>query len=92
MSQSPLSKIFFAVIWILLLWFVAWPLAGFFGSIWILLQPFEALWGPIKDVNKFCEGFVTWPRGLGEAIVSGSNVLPKPTAGGSGGFEAIPDI
>ena len=37
-----MDKIAYSIIWILLLFFIAWPIAGFCAGFWIFLQPFEA--------------------------------------------------
>jgi hypothetical protein len=37
-----MDKIVFSFIWILLLLFITWPIAGFCAGFWLFLQPFEA--------------------------------------------------
>jgi hypothetical protein len=87
------KNVLFSIIWILLLIFIAWPVAGFCAAIWIFLQvsdalgdsllivndsspsfvltlicivqPFEALFGFIKQINTFLEKLITWPRECG---------------------------
>ena len=67
-----------AVIWVLLLFFVAWPVAMFASGLWILLQPFETWFKCLQDCNQCLEGFVTWPRTVGQAIASCDANCPKP--------------
>jgi hypothetical protein len=94
------KNVIFSIIWILLLLFIAWPVAGFCAGVWLLLQvsdaltcvadrprclsillshthlclvqPFEALFGFIKQINTFLEKLITWPRecGLGKSTLS----------------------
>lgn len=68
----------FALFWLILLIFVAWPVAFFICGLWIILQPFEAVFGCFADANSCLEDFITWPRKCGEAIVSCSSACPKP--------------
>jgi hypothetical protein len=46
----------FALLWLIVLVFIAWPVAGFASGIWIFLQPFEACFGCIGDCRyvPFC--------------------------------------
>ncbi|KAK7114487.1 hypothetical protein V1264_000542 [Littorina saxatilis] len=39
-----------SIVWLLVLFFFAWPLAGLFAGLYILLLPFSACIAPIKDV------------------------------------------
>ena len=41
-------------------------------------QPFESLIGFIKDVNRFLEKLITWPRECGLAIVNCHERFPAP--------------
>ncbi len=68
----------FSLLWMILLWFLAWPLAFFLSVLWVFLQPFEALFGFVKGANQCLEGFVTWPRKLGKAIVNCDSSCPQP--------------
>ncbi|KAG7357141.1 hypothetical protein IV203_035863 [Nitzschia inconspicua] len=75
MASNPI----FALLWLVLLWFVAWPVAGFCAFVWILLQPFEACFPtPVKSINNFLEKLVTWPRDLGHAIKNCQSSCPSP--------------
>ncbi|KAI2500098.1 hypothetical protein MHU86_14365 [Fragilaria crotonensis] len=75
MANSPL----YAVVWILLLIFIAWPVAGFLAGIWILIQPFESLAPFFKQINDFLEKLITWPRDVGLAIKNCQTTFPAPT-------------
>ena len=44
---------------IIMLFFIAWPIAVFLAPFWILLQPFEAILPLFADINSFLERFVT---------------------------------
>lgn len=68
----------FAILWLALLIFIAWPIAGIAAGIWILLQPFEACFSFIKTIQNFLEKLVTWPRDLGHAIANCSPAFPAP--------------
>jgi hypothetical protein len=54
-SSKAMEKICYSLIWILLLLFVAWPLAGFCAGWWLFFQPFEAFLGVVKEVDNFLE-------------------------------------
>jgi hypothetical protein len=68
----------FALLWLILLFFIAWPVAFFACGLWIILQPFEALFGFIKDANSCIETYITWPRKIGVAIVECQSGCPQP--------------
>jgi len=72
------GNVLYSIVWILLLFFVAWPIATIVSPFWILLMPFEDLLGCISDINGFLERFVKWPRDVGTAIVNCSNNCPQP--------------
>eukprot|EP00934_Nitzschia_sp_Nitz4_P000356 Nitzschia sp. Nitz4//scaffold51_size120721//68107//68512//NITZ4_003734-RA/size120721-snap-gene-0.21-mRNA-1//1//CDS//3329553883//356//frame0 len=74
MAGNPI----YALLWLILLFFIAWPIAGLCCGLWIILQPFEACFPVIKDCNDFLERFVTWPRDCGAAIFSCSTSCPQP--------------
>jgi hypothetical protein len=74
MSSNPC----FALLWLILLFFLAWPVAFFASGLWIFLQPFEACFGFIKDANSCLESYTTWPRKVGDAIMNCSSGCPQP--------------
>ena len=39
-----------AICWLIILFFIAWPLAGFIAGFYILLLPFSVCIPPLKDV------------------------------------------
>lgn len=106
-SKNPI----YALMWLVLLVFLAWPLAGFLTvvrltyssmnavisiclhqpfntvlfilQIWVVLQPFEPLFGFIKDINSTVEKYITWPRECGKAIWNCSNRCPQPQVASS---------
>lgn len=68
----------FAIMWLILLIFLAWPLAFAMGGIWIILQPFESVFRFVRDITSFLERFLTWPRDCGKAIVDCTSSCPQP--------------
>jgi hypothetical protein len=46
----------FALLWLIVLVFIAWPVAGLASGIWIFLQPFEACFGCIGDCRYVQSG------------------------------------
>ncbi|KAL7581546.1 hypothetical protein ACA910_022110 [Epithemia clementina (nom. ined.)] len=68
----------YAVLWILLLIFIAWPVAGICCWFWLLLQAFEGLFPFVKKINHFLEKIITWPRECGNAIATCSSRFPEP--------------
>ena len=133
MANSPL----YAVVWLLLLFFVAWPVAWFLAGVWIFIQvcpcdcalvfrnvkcvhpsvtrrifrritrsstdqkvmswpcidisywltvcrpfdskPFESLSPIFKQINDFLEKLITWPRDVGQAILTCQTTFPAPS-------------
>ncbi|CAJ1966778.1 unnamed protein product [Cylindrotheca closterium] len=67
-----------SVVWIILLCFFVWPLAACAGLLWLFLQPFEACFDVVGQLNRFLEKIVTWPREFGHAIASGTESCPQP--------------
>jgi len=72
------GNICYSLVWLILLVFLAWPIAMLISPIWIILLPFEAFCGIIADLNGFLERFVTWPRDLGSAIINCQTTCPQP--------------
>jgi hypothetical protein len=67
LSFATMAKnVIFGLLWLLLLVFIAWPVAGFCAGIWILLQPFEAVFAFVKQITTFLEKLITWPRECGQ--------------------------
>mmetsp|Transcript_10272 Transcript_10272/g.15293 ORF Transcript_10272/g.15293 Transcript_10272/m.15293 type:complete len:80 (-) Transcript_10272:241-480(-) len=69
---------FAALMWIVLLWFIVWPVAAFCAGIWVLIQPFEAFFPFLKGASNFLEKLITWPRDTGKAIADCSSTCPTP--------------
>jgi hypothetical protein len=63
----------FSILWILVLLFIAWPIAGIIAGIYILLLPFGACIKPIKEVNDFLYKIVSWPYSVGQYIATGKS-------------------
>ncbi|KAL7434834.1 hypothetical protein ACHAXH_004438 [Discostella pseudostelligera] len=64
MARNPV----FAIIWLVLLFFLAWPIAAACAGLWIILQ----------DITNFLEKLITWPRDCGRAIGDCSTRCPTP--------------
>ncbi|GFH49384.1 hypothetical protein CTEN210_05860 [Chaetoceros tenuissimus] len=78
MSKAHTNKIVFSFLWILLLIFLAWPIAGFCSAWWVFFLPFEGLHNIFKQVTDFLEKIMTWPRDVGKAILNGDSKFPSP--------------
>ena len=57
-DASIMEKIVYSIIWVLLLLFVAWPLACFCAAWWIFFLPLEAFLPVLRDANNFLEKYV----------------------------------
>lgn len=77
-STMARNNICMSILWVILLFFIVWPLAFVAGGIWIFLQPFDQCCQCIPSINKFLERLVTWPREMGHAISSGTTSCPTP--------------
>jgi len=55
------NKIVYTIIWILLLIFLAWPIAGFCAAWWVFFLPFEGL----HDICKFIDCSKEWSIRIG---------------------------
>jgi hypothetical protein len=59
MASNPI----FAILWLALLWFIAWPVAGLCAAIWIILQVmssffvclFVAHQQEMTHIKSFCD-------------------------------------
>ena len=49
------NNIVYSVIWILLLIFLAWPIAGFCSAWWVFFLPFEGLHDLFVQITAFLE-------------------------------------
>lgn len=67
-----------AILWLAILIFIAWPIAGIAAAIWVFLQPFESCFSFLKSLQNFLEKLVTWPRDLGHAISNCQSSFPAP--------------
>eukprot|EP00986_Skeletonema_menzelii_P000995 scaffold274_cov144-Skeletonema_menzelii.AAC.18 len=74
----------FSIIWALLLFFIAWPLAWFCAWWWCLFIAFEGLFPFIKDITDFLFKIVSWPRVVGSAVLRGDPSFPTPFASEGG--------
>jgi len=74
MAKNPI----FAVVWLVLLVCLAWPVAGMCAGVWLLLQPFEGCFSFVKDITDFLEKLITWPRDCGRAISDCATRCPTP--------------
>ncbi|KAL3795965.1 hypothetical protein ACHAW5_001540 [Stephanodiscus triporus] len=74
MARNPV----FALLWLVILFFLAWPIAAACAGAWLILQPFEGCFRFVKDINDFLEKLITWPRDVGRAIGDCSSRCPTP--------------
>ena len=72
------ARYLFSLIWLLLLFFIAWPLAWFCAWWWCLCIAFEGLFPFVKDITDFLFKIVSWPRVVGSAILRGDPSFPTP--------------
>lgn len=72
------SNIIYSILWALLLFFIAYPVAWFCAWWWIVLIAFEGLFPVIKTCTDFLEKLVSWPRGVGSAMIRGDSAFPTP--------------
>lgn len=63
----------FSLLWIIVLIFIAWPIAGLVAGVYILLLPFGACIKAIKEVNDFLYKIISWPYNVGKYIVNGKS-------------------
>lgn len=77
MSRSS-NKVIYSVAWFLLLIFLAWPIAGFCAAWWVFFLPFEGFHDIFVQITGFLEKIMTWPRDVGNAILSGTSTFPAP--------------
>ena len=83
-NQHLINILLFAIYFfpgLILLFLVAWPIAGILTPFWLLLQPLEACCSLFADINGFLERFIVWPRDLGQAIMDCSSTCPQPWGG-----------
>lgn len=76
MSQCP--KVALSIFWVLIVFYLVWPIALAVAGFWILLMPFEACFPFVLRITSFFERLVTWPREFGHAIMSGTESFPEP--------------
>jgi hypothetical protein len=49
------NKILFSILWIVLLVFLAWPIAAFCAAWWVIFLPFEGLHKIFVQITGFLE-------------------------------------
>ena len=72
------ARYLFSLIWLLLLFFITWPIAWFCAWWWCLCIAFEGLFPFVKDITDFLFKIVSWPRVVGSAILRGDPSFPTP--------------
>ena len=68
---GPPPNIIFSLLWVLALFFLAWPVASIISGIYILLLPFAACIPAVKGVNEVLLKLVNLPGLMGEYIRDG---------------------
>lgn len=64
------AGILWAIVWILLLIFLGWPIAFLVAGIWICLMPFAVCMDFLKDIQEALQKVVNLPTTFAENIVS----------------------
>jgi len=94
-DEVQLSGYLFAIIWCLLLIFLAWPLALICAILWVCIQPCESCMDGAEEANRCLYPFLRYPRRVGRAIYRCDTTMPKPVPKpdnvGEGGGGASPD-
>jgi hypothetical protein len=75
---SKSTKAMMSVIWLLMLIFLAWPVAGFCAAWWVFFIALEKFHPVVPQITGFLESIMTWPRDVGAAILTGQSSFPKP--------------
>ncbi|GFS12933.1 expressed conserved protein [Elysia marginata] len=65
-----MGNIVMSIVWLLLLIFVAWPVAFFLGSLWVFLQPFMVCL-KLEDVYKSLLTIIDLPTTFTEKMMKG---------------------
>ena len=60
--------IIYSVLWLLILWFIMWPVAGFLSFFYILLMPLSACLPFLKGVCETLNKWIQYCQVIGENI------------------------
>ena len=63
------AGILWAILWILILIFLGWPIAFFVAWLWICLMPFAVCMSFLKDIIEALQKVVMLPQTIAENIV-----------------------
>ncbi|CAF1086954.1 unnamed protein product [Brachionus calyciflorus] len=69
-----MANIIWSIVWILILWFLMWPIAGLLASFWILFMPFEACFPCLKEINTTLLKWIQYCEKVGQNIKSGNSL------------------
>ncbi|BFZ21463.1 hypothetical protein BsWGS_24502 [Bradybaena similaris] len=62
-----------SVVWLLILWFLGWPIAFLVVWLYILLMPFAVCVSFLKDIMDTLEKLFKLPHTCAEGIVNGNS-------------------
>ncbi|KAK3727728.1 hypothetical protein RRG08_032684 [Elysia crispata] len=65
-----MGNIVMSIVWLLLLLFIAWPVAFFIGSFWVFLQPFMVCL-KLHDLQKSLLTIVDLPTTCTQKMMAG---------------------
>ncbi len=58
----------YAFVWILLLWFIMWPVAGLLAGIYVLALPFTPCFPCLKEICTTLLKWIQWCEVIGQNI------------------------
>jgi len=64
-------NVLWALIWLILLLFIGWPIAGFCAGFYVLCLPFEVCISPLKDINELLYKGVKLPWEMANRLKEG---------------------
>lgn len=69
-----MANIIYSIIWILILWFLMWPIAGLLAGFWILFMPFEACFPFLKELDSTLLKWIQFCETVGQNIKEGKSL------------------
>ena len=70
-----MGNVLFSVLWLIVLLFIGWPVAGFCAGFYILFAPFEPCISACSQIQELLMKGIQWPKALGKAIMDGSDKM-----------------
>ncbi|CAB3250686.1 unnamed protein product [Arctia plantaginis] len=72
MSKPNMGNVVFSIIWLIILIFVGFWIAGIAAGLYIILIPFSVCIEPLTGLTDFLLKVVQFPRTCAERMMSGS--------------------